>query len=114
MEKLGLKYFVPKEYTNYFNPITGEFNLRDIISLESSRLEYEEKWTVPDQVDPAKLPSSIVMDEKNIATGLPILSVVVDEDDLYNERTGIFTNHQKKGKEWERLSFISRTRSRRR
>jgi len=107
MEKLGLKYFVPKEYAKYFNPKTGEFRLRDIIGLQSSRLEYEEKWTVPDQVDSAKLPSSIVMDANIIATGLPILSVVVDEDDLYNERTGIFANHQKKGKQWERLSFLS-------
>lgn len=107
MEKLGLKYVVPKEYTTYFNPKTGQFTLRDIIGLQPSRIENNDTWTVPDNVDPEKLPSSLVMDKTIIKTGLPILSVVVDEDDLYNELTGIFTNHQKKGKKWERLSFIS-------
>lgn len=107
MDKLGLKYLVPNDYSKYFNPKSREFSLRDIISLESAHLEYEDRWTVPDQLDPAKLPSSMIMDDTVIQTGLPIISVVVDEFDLYDERTGIFTNHQKKGKQWERLSFLS-------
>lgn len=107
MEKLGLKYVVPKEYTKYFNPKTGQFTLKDIIGLQPSQIKKKQTWTVPDNVDPENLPSSMVMNKDVIETGLPILSVVLDENDLYNERTGIFTNHQKKGKKWERLSFIS-------
>jgi len=107
MEKLGLKYVVPREYSKYFNPKTREFSLKDIIGLQSTRHKADDRWTVPEKVDPANFPSSMIMDQTVVQSGLPVLSVVIDENDLYDERTGIFANHQKKGKKWERISFIS-------
>ena len=41
-----------------------------------------------------------------IARGLPVLSVLVDPVDLYDERSGIFRRCSKRGRKWERPCFI--------
>lgn len=107
LEKLGLTYVFPRDYSNFFDSKTGKFKSGNIISLDSPRPEYGKDWGSHEQILPEKIPSSLIMDQSIISKGIPILSVVVDENDLYDPSTGIFTNRKRKGKAWERPCFIS-------
>lgn len=107
MEKLGIGYAVPEDYSKFFNSETGKFELRNIIKLDTSKLKHRKGWCAPNKVAPERIPSSLIMDPEIISSGLAILSVVIDEDDLYDPSTGIFENHEEKGRQWERSCFIS-------
>ncbi len=106
MERLGLRYVVPKDYETQFDEDSAEFSNRNIISLDTSRLQYRKEWSTTKETVPEKMPSSLVMNETTISN-IPTLSVVVDRYDLYDEFTGIFTNCYKRGRNWERPCYIS-------
>ena len=55
----------------------------------------------------ATFPSSQVIDREDIVDGLPLISIVVDKNDLYDQNQGIFANPVGRGKDWEKLSYIS-------
>ncbi len=38
---------------------------------------------------------------------MPLLSLVVENKDLYDEKNGIIENYNERGKEWERFSYVS-------
>jgi hypothetical protein len=45
-----------------------------------------------------------------LETALPMLSVIVDPDDLYGVERGIYVNHEERGREWERpvdLTYVT-------
>jgi len=107
MEKLGIKYAIPENYTRFFNPEAARFEMQNIIKLDTTGLKLSKSWCAPNQVAPEKLPSTLIMNKKIISQRIPILSVVVDDHDLYDPETGIFENNKKKGREWERPCFIS-------
>lgn len=52
-------------------------------------------------------PSSLVVKGRDLKRGLPVLSVVVDEKDLYDPEKGIISNSKNRGREWERLAYVS-------
>ncbi len=107
MRRLGLKYVVPKDYSKLFNQKTDEFEIENVIRLDTSRLKYRKEWSDPKQVAPDRMPSSLVLDTKVTSQGIPILSAVIDRHDLYDQFTGIFRNYLKKGRNWERPCYIS-------
>ena len=107
MKRLGLKYVVPKDYAGFFNREANEFEIADVITLDTSRLRYRKEWSDPKQIAPDRMPSSMVMDDAVIARGIPILSVIIDRHDLYDQFTGIFKNYLKRGRNWERPCYIS-------
>jgi hypothetical protein len=107
MKRLGLQYVVPKDFSRLFNQKTGDFEIGNTISLDTSRLKYRKDWANPKQITPDKMPSSLVMDKKITSQKIPILSVVIDRHDLYDQFTGIFKNYFKKGRSWERPCYIS-------
>jgi len=107
LEQFGLVYVFPKDYSKYYDPITGESNFDHVISLESPLPEYHQSWIDHRQIPPEAYPSSKVLDPDITASGLPILSVVVADKDLNDPETGIIANRKRKGKEWERPCFIS-------
>ena len=107
MGKLGLKYALPKSYSEFFDAKTDDLNLDRITNAYSSRIEYRDDWSSHSKMSPEKLPSSLIMDHKVISKGIPVLSVVIAEKDLHDPSTGIFSNSAKKGKSWERPCFIS-------
>lgn len=107
MEKLGLKYALPADFSRSHDMKTVKSDPMRIVSLYSSRLEYREDWPARDQVPWEKLPSSLIVDQEIISKGLPILSVAVDKNDLHDRSKGIFSNSEKKGKSWERPCFVS-------
>jgi len=57
--------------------------------------------------NPPRIPSTLVLSEEQIDTEVPTLSIVADEDSLYDPDTGILVNRRAKGRDWERLSWIS-------
>jgi len=107
LEQLGLVYVFPKDYTKYYDPITGQSNFDHVISLNSPLPEYRQNWIDHRQIPLEAYPSSKVLDPDITASGLPILSVVVADKDLNDPETGIIANRKRKGKEWERPCFIS-------
>lgn len=107
LEKLGLTYVFPKDYTRFFDPISGHFNFDAAISLDSPRPEQHRNWVKLDRIPPQSYPSSTILDQALIDTGHPILSVVVSDKDLYDPATGIIANRKRKGRAWERPCFIS-------
>ena len=52
-------------------------------------------------------PSSQIIDRTDIQDGLPLISIVVNKKDLYDKNYGIVVNAGKRGRKWERLSYIS-------
>jgi hypothetical protein len=107
MRQYGLDYMVPEDYSNFFNPETGEFRLKHMIKLDTTKGLVLKEWTTPDGVSPDKLPSTLIMKPADMPRNVTVISIVADKEDLYSEKKGIFTNANKKGREWERPAFIS-------
>ena len=53
------------------------------------------------------LPSSTVLADADKKGTVPVLSVVIDSNRLYSADSGIVANPEKRGKEWERLAYVS-------
>ena len=51
------------------------------------------------------LPSTTAVDPAEVETGLPLLSLWVDPDNLHDPLTGILTNTLGTGRSWERPGF---------
>jgi len=107
LDKMGLQYVFPKDYSKFYNPENGQFNFKQIISLDSSRPEYRKNWTGHQRIPAKDYPSSRILDQDIIEKGIPILSVAIDEEDINHPETGIIENRKKKGRAWERPCFIS-------
>jgi len=58
-------------------------------------------------LDPRQMPSSLVVPGSPSAPPRPLLSVVVDEDDLHDPQTGILARPFKRGMKWERPGYVS-------
>jgi hypothetical protein len=56
---------------------------------------------------PEVMPSTVVVPPATLAAGWPVLSIVVDPDDLYDPVTGIVANPMKRGMKWERPAYVS-------
>ena len=59
------------------------------------------------QPSPATLPSTRAIPATAVAQGTPILSLVIERDALYDPASGILTNFDRRGREWERPGYIS-------
>jgi len=56
----------------------------------------------------ASMPSSMVISEEDFRTGWPLLSVVIDNEELYGEKGLLHPkNRWERGKQWERLAYVS-------
>jgi len=53
------------------------------------------------------MPSSLVISDENFVKGWPLISIVTDDDSLYSPETGIVTNYNGRGQQWERLAYVS-------
>jgi hypothetical protein len=56
---------------------------------------------------PEEMVSTIVIVEDNHRIGWPLLSIVVDEDDLHDPESGIAVNPLGRGRDWERIAYVS-------
>src|SRR5688572_22052300 len=75
------------------------------LKLESADLFPD--WRFAVQWSPQALPSSRALPPGEIARGLPVLSLTLDEADLRDPETGLLTNVMEHGSEWERKGSVS-------
>jgi len=61
----------------------------------------------PELSTPDLLPSSLQVNRDMVKGLIPVVSVVIDEEHLYNPDTGIFANWREKGREWEVPASVS-------
>jgi hypothetical protein len=71
------------------------------------RLELFPDLTFAIQRTPSRMPSTRLVPERDLKTGVPILSVATQEDALNDPETGLLTHPLEKGVEWERPAYIS-------
>jgi hypothetical protein len=64
-------------------------------------------WRFAVQWSPAALPSSRAVPATEIASGLPVVSLTLDQADLDDPVRGLLPNKMKHGEEWERPGSIS-------
>lgn len=53
------------------------------------------------------LPSTLVMEGKDLDDEIAVLSIAADEDALHDPDSGILANMRQTGRDWERLSWVS-------
>jgi formylglycine-generating enzyme required for sulfatase activity len=75
------------------------------LALESAELF--PLWRFAVQWSPSALPSSSAVPRHEVASGLPVLSLTLDEADLYDPVKGLIPNKRKHGPEWEREGSVS-------
>ncbi len=64
-------------------------------------------WRMAVGWSPQALPSTAAVSAQEIASGLPTLSLVMDEKDLHDPATGILANIMEHGADWERPASVS-------
>ena len=64
-------------------------------------------WRMAVGWSPQALPSTAAVPSKALASGLPTLSLVLDEKDLHDPARGILANVMEHGEEWERPGSVS-------
>jgi len=64
-------------------------------------------WRFAVQWSPQALPSSRAIPVSEVASGLPILSLTLDDADLNDPAKGLLPNKREHGEEWEREGSVS-------
>ena len=64
-------------------------------------------WRFAVQWSPEALPSSRAVPVKEVASGLPVLSLTLDDADLNDPVKGILPNKREHGRQWERQGSVS-------
>src|SRR6186997_1334714 len=64
-------------------------------------------WRFAVQWSPAALTSSRAVPTSEIASGVPVLSLTMKDADLHDPATGLLTNKDEHGDEWEREGSVS-------
>ncbi|MFC2165332.1 CotH kinase family protein [Acidobacteriota bacterium] len=105
MKQLNFVYAVPRDFSLYPSHPTGMSALRLRLRQKSPLLEKYQFNTNPNKMQ--SLPSSLAISESDFKDGWPLLSIVVDEDNLYNPEKGILIHRLEKGQDWERLAYVS-------
>ncbi len=100
LKEMGLRYVVPASEEKADNGASR-------ISLDLSKLDSREEWFDSGSLPPEKMASTLVMDKSVVKSGLPVLSMYMNKQDLYDEFTGIYANPLERGRNWERPCFIS-------
>jgi hypothetical protein len=104
MKQLGVIKAVPNDYSRFPASESKEVDLTSNI-LQKKRQVGEYLYTAnPGGVN--RMPSSVVVDEKNFRDGWPLISIVTDANNLYGPE-GIITNATRRGRQWERLAYVS-------
>lgn len=100
LKEMGLRYVVPASEEKKDNG-AGR------ISLDLSKLDSREEWIEAANLSPDKMISTTIIDKTAVVSGLPVISMYMNEHDLYDKFTGIYANPLERGRNWERPCFIS-------
>ena len=69
---------------------------------------FSNRWQLgPGSAQPADLPSTTVLDQSEVALGLPVASIWVEPAGLEDPITGILANVHSRGRAWERAGALS-------
>lgn len=99
--EMGLKYIVP------LDDLEREKRGWPRVTLDLTKMNTKNEWSITGDVPAENLPSTKIITSDIPAKGIPLVSMYIDENDLYNERTGIYVNPLERGRNWERPCFIS-------
>lgn len=88
-----------------------ELSLSKIVKIENVAFPRKRRKTTYQHTPNIRrlkdLPSSKIIKENDFKKGWPIVSVVVDESDLYHPDKGIIPNKTLRGKYWEKPAYFS-------
>ena len=122
--KKGLQHLVPLagvsnvrrtskglSFTSTSDDPQFELYLENLKSIEDIAFQRKRQKTnyqhIPNSGRLEDFPSSIVIKEQFFKNGWPIVSVVIDRDDLYHPDKGIIPNKTSRGRYWERPAYFS-------
>lgn len=91
----------PKNGTQYAHPLSLEASPPQVVVIRAQSY-------LPDGTSGPVTSATYFMGMDN---SLPILSIIVDPEDFWGSENGIYTNHDQRGRDWERpvdLTYISR------
>lgn len=100
LKEMGLRYVVPASEQKQDNG-AGR------ITMDLSKLESRDEWVEAANLSPERMISSRIISKSAIESGLPVISMYMNEHDLYDKFTGIYANPLERGRNWERPCFIS-------
>jgi hypothetical protein len=104
MKQLGVVRAIPNDYSQFPALKNDQADLTSNILQKKRQVgEYLYKAN-PGGVK--SMPSSIVVDEKDFRDHWPLISIVADPNNLYGSE-GIITNTTRRGRQWERLAYVS-------
>jgi len=104
MKQLGVIKAIPNDYSRFPAPKEEQSDLTLNI-LQKKRQGGKYLYTA-NPGGTKTMPSSMVIDEKDFRDGWPLLSIVADPNSLYGPE-GIITNATRRGRQWERLAYVS-------
>lgn len=105
LKQLGLIMAIPNDNTLYQESQEDSINL-DTIIFQKKRKIGKYLYTVTPK-SWTEMPSSRIIKPEDLKKGWSVISIVIDEEDLYDEKKGIIPNYGGRGNEWERLSYFS-------
>lgn len=100
-KEMGLRYISP------LDDIEREKRGWPRVTLDLTKMNVKDEWSNTADVPAENLPSTKIITSDILAKGTPLVSMYIDENDLYNERTGIYANPLERGRNWERPCFLS-------
>jgi CotH kinase protein len=107
MKLLGLKFVPPSNEPSYNIKNDFLFKKTNAVNINLKKLTYKKDWAKAKDLHPEKMPSSLVINDNLTKSGLPILSITIDDLYLNDQHIGIFKNPLKTGRNWERPCFVS-------
>ena len=88
-----------------------EFSLKKLGKIEDIAFLRKRNKTIYSHIpSPGRFedfPSSKVIDKQSLKKGWPLVSIVIDQDDLYHPDKGIIPNKTFRGRNWERPAYFS-------
>ncbi|MFC1599337.1 CotH kinase family protein [Candidatus Omnitrophota bacterium] len=109
LRKIDLIKVIPNDYSHHFHLKKTQFDVRRSIFQRKRRIGIQLYSVDVPEANPENTPSSLVMDRKHLKGELPVLSISIDENDLYDPAIGLLVgkNVFKRGRDWEKPAYIS-------
>lgn len=96
---------VPNDFQRF--PKSGRASIDRNANIFQKKRLVTDRLFISNPRGAAGFPSTRMMAGKTFHKGWPVISIAVDKDFLYDEKTGILTNFTKRGREWEKLAYVS-------
>ena len=106
LKQLALVKAVPNDYSRF--PALNQDQDVDIhANIFQKKRKVGQYLYLANQGGMEGFPSSQVIRPEYFRDGWSLISVVTDEENLFDPKTGIVVNSEGRGKDWERLAYVS-------